>query len=206
MKILNMEQGTPEWLAARLGVATASRFADAVKATKTGRAQASIDYALTLAYERAFGAPADPSPFKSSAMQRGTDLEPVARAWYESRTGELVSSVGFMVSDCGRFGYSPDGLVGEDGLIEIKCPAGKQFANVVINDDPTDYAHQCQGGMWVSGRKWCDLIVFTDARGGAGYIQRVTRDEAFIAKLDADLAEFEKLVSTFSQQLTEKTK
>lgn len=205
MKILNMEQGSPEWLAARVGVATASRFADAVKVTAKGRSQASIDYALSLAYERAFGAPAEVA-IQTGAMRRGTELEPVARAWYESQTGELVSSAGFIVTDCGRFGYSPDGLIGADGLTEIKCPSGKQFANVVVNEDPADYMHQVQGGLWISGRQWCDLILFTDARGGSGYVQRIHRDEAFIAKLAADMEEFDKVVNVFAKAILEKTK
>lgn len=205
MKTINVPQGSPEWLAARLGVVTASRFADATKTTKAGRAQVATDYALALAYERVFGVAAE-VPFVNGAMKRGSELEPIARAWYEARMGKLVDEAGFMLTDCGRFGYSPDGLVGTDGLVEIKCPAGRQFADVIVNDDPADYMHQMQGGMWITGRAWCDIIVFTDATGGAGYIHRIYRDEQFIASLAGNLAAFNAAVDVYAKTLKTKTK
>jgi YqaJ-like viral recombinase domain len=203
MQVINIPQGSPEWLAARLGVITASQFANATKMTKTGHSSYGIDYAQALAYERVFSAPSDPV-FVNAAMRRGTELEPQARSWYETHTGELVETAGFFVSDCGRFGYSPDGLVGEDGLIEIKCPGGRQFVGCITAEDWSDYLHQVQGGMWISGRQWCDLVLYTDADNGRGYIARILRDEAFIAKLADDLASFDSFVQEIVQKLKNK--
>jgi len=203
MQTISFPQGSPEWLAALLGMATASKFADAVKATKTGRAAVSTDYAGQLAYERVMGEPAE-IVFQNAAMKRGTELEPKARSWYESKTGDLVETAGLLVTECGRFGYSPDGLVGTDGLIEIKCPLGKQFVSVITSDDASDYMHQIQGGLWITGRQWCDLVIYTDAHDGQGYIQRIQRDEVFIAKLAAELVTFDLYVAELVTIITTK--
>lgn len=204
MQIINFQQGTQEWLDARLGVITASKFGAATAKLKSGAAAAvATDYAQQLAYERALLAPAD-IVVSNAAMRRGSELEPAARRWYESQTGEIVEQTGLILSDCGTFGYSPDGLVGEDGALEIKCPLGKQFLAAITAEDWSDYLHQVQGGLWLTGRKWCDLIIYTDGGGGRGYIARIMRDEAFIAKLAEDLAAFNSIIEELKTKLINK--
>ena len=133
MIILNFPQGSAEWLAARAGVTTASRFSDAraklSRASKNGKAgdpaAAAIDYAWTIAMERIAGESLDQT-FTTWQMKRGTELEPEARMAYEMKTGLLAGESGLLLTDEHTFGYSSDGLVGDDGLIEIKCPANCQ--------------------------------------------------------------------------------
>lgn len=185
--IKDIEQGSPEWHKLRMGVATASNFSKIV--TSTGDISKSIDgYALKLATEYFLTEPEE--TYKSAAMERGTELEPDARQAYEEANLSLVEQVTFIRSDCGNFGYSPDGLVDEDGLIEIKCPQDTTHLEYIISGKlPTEYKGQVQGGLMVSGRKWCDFVsyhpnFYDDKRL---FIVRVERDEDFIVKLRAGI-------------------
>ena len=183
MKILNLEQGSDEWFRARLGVATASNFSKII--TSTGSASSTLnDYALTLAAETLLETPDE--AYKNADMERGNDLEPVARQYYEEYNFCEVKEVGFIVSDCGNYGYSSDGLVGSDGLIEIKCPKAKNHVQYMADKKcPTQYLAQIQGGLMVSGRKWCDFVSFHPDFIGYKklFVVRVFRDEEFIVKL-----------------------
>jgi putative phage-type endonuclease len=185
MKIITKEQcvqGSEEWLKLRLGVATASNFDKII--TTTGKESATLEkYALQLATEKMLIEP-EPS-YKNETMQRGNDLEPVARQTYQEATLEQVEEVTMIISDCDNYGYSPDGLIGKDGLIEIKCPLATTHSKYLIdNRMPTDYWQQVQGGLWVSGRKWCDFISFhPNFKEKQLFIVRVERDEQFIEKL-----------------------
>lgn len=214
MKVLYLEQGSEAWLMARAGVATASRFADAraklSRASKNGvagdPAGSAIDYAWSIALERIAKKNIDES-FSTWQMRRGTELEPHARLAYELQTGLLASESGIAFTDCGKYGYSTDGLVDVDGLIEIKCPAAPQKIGAIwSNPDDADaeYIDQIQGGLWVTGRQWCDLVVYCPWLEPVGkdlFIKRIKRDDAYITALESDLAGFSKLVDQYEAVL-----
>lgn len=180
--IRDIEQGSEEWLKLRLGVATASNFDKII--TATGKESATLSkYALELATQCLLTEP-EPS-YKNEAMQRGNDLEPIARQAYAEQTLQFVEEITMFKSDCNDFGYSPDGLIGDDGLLEIKCPLATTHAKYLLdNKMPTDYWQQVQGGLWVSGRKWCDFVSFhPNFKEKQLFIIRVERDEKYIGEL-----------------------
>lgn len=187
-----MEQRTDEWHAARLGKVTASRVADVVAKTKTGYGASRANYMAELICERLTGVPQD--SFVSSAMQWGTDTEPLARAAYEAASGELVIETGFVPhSQVVSSGASPDGLIGEDGLLEIKCPNTSTHIDTLLGQSvPAKYMTQMQWQMACTGRKWCDFVSF-DPRMPEGmrmFVKRVQRDDAMIADLVKEVTIF----------------
>lgn len=186
MKILDLVQGSEEWLKARIGIATASNFSKIITPAKGDVSKTIDSYALELAVESITGIREE--GFKSSAMERGNQLEPIARKLYERKKLKKVEQIGFVVSDCENYGYSPDGVIG-DGLIEIKCPLATTHAKYLMDNKlPDDYKPQVQGGLFVSGRKWCDFISYHPDFGNQSLmIVRVERDEDYIAKLEAGL-------------------
>lgn len=214
MKVLHLEQGSDAWLLARAGVCTASRFGDAraklSRASKNGvagdPASSALDYAWAIALERIAGKPVDES-FSTWQMKRGTELEPHARLAYELQTGLLASESGIAFTDCGAYAYSTDGLCGDDGLIEIKClSAPAKIGAIWSNPEEADaeYIDQIQGGMWVTGRQWCDLVVYCPWLESVGkdlFIKRIKRDDAYIDALEADLSGFSKLVDQYEAVL-----
>jgi putative phage-type endonuclease len=180
--IRDIEQGSDEWLKLRLGVASASNFDKII--TTTGKESESLKkYALQLATELMLETP-EPS-FKNDVMARGNEVEPLARDAYQEQTFNVVEQITMFKSDCGNFGYSPDGLVDDDGLVEIKCPiATTHFKYLLDNKMPTDYWQQVQGGLWVSQRKWIDFVSFNSYfKDKKLFVIRVGRDEEYIAKL-----------------------
>ena len=185
--IKDIQQGSDEWLQLRLGVATASNFDKII--TTTGKQSATLEkYALKLATDLMLSSP-EPS-YKNDIMERGNELEPLARQAYQEETFSIVEEITMFKSDCGNFGYSPDGLVGEDGLIEIKCPlATTHFQYIIDNKTPIiDYWQQLQGGLWVSGRKYIDFVSYhPNFKTKQLFVERIERDEDYIAKL-AELA------------------
>ncbi len=179
MRILPHAQRTPEWYAARLGVPSASNFEKII--TPGGKASTQIvGYTNRLIAERIMGKPCDPDE-PNSAMQRGTELEPEARDYYSLIAGEIVEC-GFCLHDDHDFGCSPDGLVGADGIVEIKCPM--PWTHVEYLRDgviPSKYIPQVQGQLLVTGRKWCDFISYhPDMKP---LIVRVEADRDYQAKL-----------------------
>lgn len=199
MRIVNCEQRSPEWFAARTGLVTASRFKDARAKLKSGApAQAQLDYMAELALERITGSLAD--RYVTPAMQRGTDLEGAARAAYEADTGEIVTELGMCLHDTLPFGYSPDGLVGSDGLVEIKCPANPyKLAQLLLTRDISEYLDQVQGGLWITGRAWCDVLIYHPSLPLRPL--RVQRDQVHIDALQADLLAFASAVDDYTAQL-----
>jgi hypothetical protein len=184
--IRDIDQGSEEWLKLRLGVATASNFDRII--TTTGKESESLKkYALQLATELMLETP-EPS-FKNDVMARGNELESLARDAYQEQTFNVVEQITMFKSDCGNFGYSPDGIIGDDGLNEIKCPiATTHFKYLLDNKMPSDYWQQVQGGLWVSQRKWIDFVSYNSYfKDKKLFIVRVERDEEYIAKL-AELA------------------
>jgi hypothetical protein len=160
MKIIQCLQGSSEWLAARCGKPTASNFAKIV--TPTGKPTANKErrtYMLELASERITGRTVDkPVTF---AMQRGTELEPQARAWYSLESGKTVTEVGFV--DCGKWGCSPDGITDVGGC-EIKClGVVNHLEGLLGREVPADYAMQIQGCMFCLQRKTWDFVLYHDA-------------------------------------------
>jgi hypothetical protein len=219
MIVLNHPQGSDDWLRARLGVCTASRFTDAraklSKASKNGAAGDPaadvIKYAWMLAVETIAGEPLDET-FTTYAMRRGRDLEPQARAVYEARTGAWVEEVSLILTDDSRFGYSADGFRDDDGLIEIKCPMACDKLGAVWSSPETahlEYIDQINGGLWITGRKYCDLIVYCPWLAPVGkdlFVKRIHRDEAAIEALESDLVSFLRLVDANLATLRRPTK
>ncbi len=187
-----IEQGTPEWFAQRLGKVTASRISDIIAKTKTGVAASRGNYLAQLVAERLTGQTAD--SFKSGAMQHGTETEPQARMAYEAETGLMVSEVAMIEHPTiAMSGASPDGLVGEDGLVEIKCPnTNTHIATLLADKAPSGYIPQMQWQMACTGRAWCDFVSF-DPRMPEDmqlFIKRVPRDNALIAEYEAEVVKF----------------
>jgi exodeoxyribonuclease (lambda-induced) len=199
VRIINCEQRSPEWFAARCGLITASRFKDARATLKSGApAQARLDYMAELALERITGSLSD--RFVTPAMQRGAELEGAARAAYEADTGEIVTEMGICLHDTLGFGYSPDGLVGADGLIEVKCPANPyKLAQLLLTRDVAEYVDQVQGGMWITGRAWCDVLIYHPNIPLRPL--RVPRDAAYIDKMETDLLAFSIEVDAYTERL-----
>ena len=186
------DQRTEDWYAARLGKVTASRFRDAIASLKSGApAQAQRDYLTELVVERLTQQPIQ--RFQNAAMNWGTEQEPAARAAYERATGRIVEETGFVAHDTLMAGCSPDGLVDWDGLIEIKCPFNTaNHIETLLNGMPADHIPQVQGQMWITGREWCDFVSY-DPRMPAElqlHVQRIQRDEAFIADLERRVTSF----------------
>lgn len=155
-----MEQRTEEWYAAKVGKLSASRIADAFAVlAKGGEAQNRINYRLELVAERMTGRLTE--FFENSAIKWGVDCEPLARAAYEARTGQIVTEVGFINHPCIEWaGASPDGLVG-DGLLEIKCPTTQTHIKYLLDGKvPEQYKPQMCWQMICTGRKWCDFVSY----------------------------------------------
>ena len=183
-------QGTDAWLQIRAGKLTASRLSDALARTKSGWGASRANLVAQLAIERLTGQPVD-SGFISPAMQWGIGQEPAARAAYEMRTGELVATVGFVDHPTILMaGASPDGLVGSDGLLEIKCPNSATHIEYLRGNIPLKYQLQMQWQMACTVRAWCDFMSY-DPRMPDGLqisIQRVKREN--IDQLEDDAIEF----------------
>ena len=195
-----MIQGSPEWHAARLGKVTASRVSDVMAKTKSGPAAARSNYMAELICECLTGRPTE--FFISGAMQRGTDLEPIARAAYEVEKGVFVTECGLIDHPrIGSFAASPDGLVGNDGLVEIKCPNTATHLGFIETEKPASmYQWQMLAQMACTGRQWCDFVSFDDRM--PEHLQmhcvRFERDEKKIAGMLEE-------VSKFIKELTERT-
>ena len=155
-----MKQGTPEWHEARLGKVTASRIADVMAKTKSGYGAGRKNYMAELLAERLTGTWAE--GFTSAAMQHGTDTEPMARAEYEFATGTMVEEVGFVQHPTIEMsGASPDGFVGYDGMVEIKCPNTATHLDTLINRTvDLKYMRQMQWQMVCAERNWCDFVSY----------------------------------------------
>lgn len=185
-------QGSSEWFQARLGRVTASRVADVVAKTKTGWGASRANYAAQLIAERLTGETAE--SFTNAAMKWGTECEPDARAAYEFAFDADVVEVGFVAHPAvGMSGASPDGLVGTDGLVEIKCPNTATHIETLLGQTvPAKYVTQMQWQMACTGRQWCDFASF-DPRLPERmrlFVKRVTRDDAVIADLEKEVGIF----------------
>lgn len=189
---MTAEQGSPAWVTERLGHATASRFKDIIgrKANKE-YGVARHDYMMELAYERL--TEASPEVYVTKAMQWGSDMENQARVVYSERTGNQVALAGFIKHGTLKAGASPDGLIGFDGGMEIKCPFdGTRHLETLLNGMPKEHKAQVQGAMWITGAEWWAFVSY-DPRLPQGpdlYVERVERDGDFIAMLEEEVRLF----------------
>ncbi|PHS61669.1 MAG: exonuclease [Flavobacterium sp.] len=189
--IKDMEQGSEAWKAIRLGKVTASKMKDLMSNGRgSSLSKMSETYMMDLIAERLTG---ESKPFfENDAMKWGTETEPQARAMFELREGLEVETVAFIEYD-DYVGMSPDGLIGDDGLIEIKCPnTATQIKRALSKDYAADYKDQIQMQLWVSNRKYCYFLSFDPRLDcAAGYLlQKVERDEDYINKMRVKTAAF----------------
>ena len=197
-------QGSAEWFAQRAGKVTASRVADVIAKTKTGWGASRANYAAQLVAERLTGN-VEPT-FTNAAMQWGTDKEPEAREAYEFHAGVFVDQVGMIDHPkIAMTGASPDGLVGDAGLVEIKCPNTATHIETLLSGKvPAKYVTQMAWQMACTGRAWCDFVSF-DPRMPEHmrlFVQRVDRDDTLIATLEAEVSAFLTEVSETVASLT----
>ena len=201
-----IEQGSDTWHQMRLGKVSASRMAELLAKTKTGAFAASrAKYMAQLLCERMTGEPTE--FFTSQAMQRGVDVEPVARAAYEAENLTSVEQVAWVEHPTiPMAGCSPDGLVGEHGLIEIKCKEIHNHLDSILNDkiDP-DHQSQMMWQMCVTGRQWCDYVCFDDRapEGLQLFVKRLHRDEEKIKQMEDEVRTFLKDLESMIQKLNE---
>lgn len=185
MKIIDHPQGSNEWIMARVGLPTASNFDKIV--TPTGKlSSASNRYLSKLVAEWYLGQPLD--DYASALMDRGTELEATAVRFYEFDGDVETAKVGLCLRDDGLVGGSPDRLVGEDGLLEIKCPSAEVHMSYVLGGLTDDYRCQVQGLLWITGRKWCDLLAWNPILPPAK--MRYERDDEFIDLLAKSVDQF----------------
>lgn len=186
MRIIDCQQGSPEWFAARLGKVTASCFS---KAIAGGQGKTRRPYMIKLIAERLTGEPQE--SYSNAVMQRGIKTEPFAREYYELFNDVSVRQVGFVERNK-DVGASPDGLVGPDGTVEIKSPNSTTHIEIIIADKvPIIHKPQIQGGLWVCERQWCDFVSY-DPRvyQKPFFCERIYRDEAYINKLSINIQMF----------------
>jgi putative phage-type endonuclease len=189
---MNDLQRTDEWYEARLGKVTASRVADVMAKTKSGYSASRANYMAQLICERLTGTKGE--SFQNAAMAWGTEQEPAARGAYEARTGLLVQETGFVPHPTiPGAGASPDGLVGDDGLVEIKCPNTATHIETLLGGSTAlKYRDQMMMQMACTGRQWCDFVSF-DPRMPANmqlFVVRVLRDDKAIAEMEDEIRKF----------------
>lgn len=213
------DQRSEAWFAERAGCITASQMHTVALPRERGefksgprkgqpkpQLKAITDYARQLAAERLTGKPR--KQIKAAALAWGTDVEPAAVAAYQAETGEIVTLCGFVRHPTYDFiGASPDFLVGTDGGGEVKSPKSTEVhLETLLNGLPPEHIEQIQGGLWVTGRAWWDFVSFHPGFPPQHrlYIQRVPRDDEFIAKLEAACLELEadvqEILSTLQQK------
>lgn len=189
---MTSEQQTEEWFSQRLGKVTASRVADIIAKTKSGYSTSRANYMAELICERLTGSRGD--SYMNAAMAWGTATEPQARSAYEAATGQLVETVGFVPHPTIlEAGASPDGLVGDDGLVEIKCPNTSTHIDTLLGKSvPSKYITQIQWQLACTGRKWCDFVSY-DPRMPENmqmFLFRVPRNDETIAELVKEVVQF----------------
>lgn len=186
LEIIECGQNTPEWIEARLGIVTASQFGTVMALGRGGSASKTrATYMLKLLGERLTGEPSE--NFTTQAMERGHEMEDEARQAYCFMTGNDVDLVGFMRN--GEKGASPDGLIGSDGLQEIKTKVPHRHLDALFRDEvPAEHIPQIQGQLWIAEREWCDFVSYWPKLDP--FIKRVYRDEKYIKCMSQDVDKF----------------
>jgi len=187
----DIEQGTDAWKMLRLGKVTASRIKDIVATTKSGYSTSRDKYMTQLLLERITNTVAE--SYSNDAMTWGTEQEPYARANYESKMGVLVDQVAFVDHPTiSMSGASPDGLVNDDGLVELKAPMSHTHLESLLGGIDNQYLAQVQWQMAVTNRSWTDLCSY-DPRFPEHLrliVKRINRDDAYIANLEKEVVKF----------------
>lgn len=191
--MIEIEQRTDDWFAARLGKVTASSLYKVLAKTKTGYGADRGNYMTQLVLERVTGSKAE--SYTNASMQWGIDQEPFARAAYEASRGVMVDEVGFIPHPAiEAAGASPDGLVGDDGMVEIKCPDSKTALECWLSDTPVEgkYFAQMQWQMRCADRSWCDYVVFDPRMPTKAqlFVTRVQRDDEWLTVAEAEVVKF----------------
>lgn len=190
MIVLDCEQGSEAWLRARIGLPTASGFDQIMTAKKLQYSESAAKYRAHILAEWTTGFPIQDDLKRNDWMARGTDMEPEARRWYELEKDVEVERVGFILREDRRVGGSPDGLVGLDGGAEIKVPA--LHTHLLYLLDPKElvakYQSQCQGYMYLTGRKWWDVLSYSPVVPKV--LERIPRDPQFIGALHRHIGRF----------------
>lgn len=200
MIVHNVTQGTTEWLAVRAGIPTASCF-DRIITPKGKPSTQAEKYMHKLLAERIMGHPV--IEFAGPWAERGKDLEADAALYYEGVREIELSRVGFVTNDAGTVGASPDRFVGEDGILELKVPAEHtHVAYLLTRAVDAEYWPQVQGQLWVTGRKWLDIMSYHPEMPPA--IVRVDRDERYIGTLAVAIEEFSGALERKAIELREK--
>jgi hypothetical protein len=182
MQIFDVEQNSPEWLRARMGIPTASQFSTVLA---KGEGKTRRTYMLKLAGEIITGEPME--SFSNEHTERGHAMEDEARDLYAFQTGAELRRVGFIRN--GRAGCSPDSLIGEDGGLEIKTKLPHLLIDLMLKDEfPSEHKAQVQGTLWLTKREWWDLPVYY--RGMPLFTKRATRDEVYIQRLATEVDRF----------------
>lgn len=204
MDTRQLEQGTEEWKLARLGHVSASNIAAVMSKGKEGSESAiRRAYKIKLIAERLTGKPQE--SYKNAAMEWGNEQEPFARMAYEARMNVLVEKTGFWKHPYKDWvGVSPDGLVGDDGLIEIKCPNTTTHLEYIFDDVvPTEYRKQIQMQLWVTGRQWCDFVSYDPRLPSKNqlFIKHCKRDEKLIETMEQDIDVFSNEIQVIIDKL-----
>ena len=188
----DIEQGSPEWKAARLGHVTASNMADVMAKGKSGEAVTRYKYKVRIVAERLTGTP--PESYSNAAMEWGIEQEQFAVMAYEAKVDVLTDRTGFWLHpEIKWLGVSPDRLVGDNGLVEVKCPNTTTHLDYIFAGKiPAEYMKQIQCQLWVTGREWCDFISFDPRlpQRNQLFIIRANRDEELIKEMEAETLKF----------------
>jgi putative phage-type endonuclease len=198
-----MEQRSEEWFQARLGKVTASRVADVLAKIKSGESASRRNYKIQLVSERLTGEKQE--TYINQAMQDGIDREFYARERYVQQFGE-VEEVGFVKHPTLEAGASPDGMVGEDGILEIKCPMGSTHTETLMTQDvPSRYVPQIQFQLLVTGRKWCDFVSYNPMfpEHLQVFVKRVEADPVYQKELESEVKQFLSEVDNVINKLKE---
>jgi len=198
-----MEQRSEEWFQARLGKVTASRVADVLAKIKSGESASRRNYKIQLVSERLTGERQE--TYINQAMQDGIDREQFARDRYVQQFGE-VEEVGFVKHPTLEAGASPDGMVGDDGILEIKCPMGSTHTETLMTQDiPSKYVPQVQFQLLVTGRKWCDFVSYNPMfpEHLQVFVKRIEADPVYQKELESEVKQFLEEVDTIINKLKE---
>lgn len=202
----DMLQGSAEWYAARRGLLTASTIGALITPSLKIAANDKARGLVAQVVAERLTEWEDPA-YENGDMMRGHQVEPIARDWYAQHTGNHVEQVGFMVlelDDGTEIGYSPDGLVGDDGLLEIKAPRAKRHVlSHVAGAVPAEHMAQCQTGMFVAGRKWLDFVSYVG--GEAPFLTRVHADPDWFEVIETAAKDFENKAAEMADQYLKAT-
>lgn len=206
VKVIDCEQGSPEWAGHRAGKVTASRLSDVLSRSRDRKSEGSTrrNYKAQIISEILTGKPQE-NGFTSKAMDDGIELEPFARSAYEVAKDVLIDKVGLVLHPTiERYAASPDGLVGPHGLMQIKCPyAATHIGYLLAKEVPTDYQPQMLAEMDCAERDWCDFVSYCPALPThlQLFVVRFPRDEKRILEMRAEVSVFNREVDEMIERL-----